>query len=92
LEGYGFPGVEQKFPKPPRRTTGLNSTPNGLAVDAGAACVFRRTGSTWAQTAYLQASNTAAEDKLFLKECHRCVGNIHERLKSSCPELPVVLK
>lgn len=32
------------------------------ATTAGAAYVFTRTGSTWSQTAYLKASNAAAED------------------------------
>ncbi len=34
----------------------------GGASDSGAAFVFRRTGSTWAQDAFLKASNTGAAD------------------------------
>ena len=44
-------------------TTGVNSTPNELAADAGAAYVFVRSGTTWTQQAYLKASNTGAGDQ-----------------------------
>jgi hypothetical protein len=43
-------------------TTGINSTPNESAADAGAAYVFVRSGTTWSQQAYLKASNTGAGD------------------------------
>jgi hypothetical protein len=43
-------------------TTGVNSTPDTAAIDAGAAYVFTRNGSAWAQQAYLKASNTNASD------------------------------
>ena len=43
-------------------TTGVNSTPNESATDAGAAYVFVRSGTTWSQQAYLKASNTGAGD------------------------------
>ena len=43
-------------------TTGVNSTPNESATDAGAAYVFVRSGTTWSQQAYLKASNTGAND------------------------------
>ena len=43
-------------------TTGVNSTPNDLATDAGAAYVFVRGGTNWSQQAYLKASNTGAGD------------------------------
>jgi ABC-type Fe3+-hydroxamate transport system substrate-binding protein len=36
-------------------TTGVNSTPNELAGEAGAAYVFVRSGTTWTQRAYLKA-------------------------------------
>ena len=36
-------------------TTGVNSTPNESASDAGAAYVFVRSGTTWSQQAYLKA-------------------------------------
>ena len=44
-------------------TTGVNSSPNELATDAGAAYVFVRSGSTWSQQAYLKASQVNAGDK-----------------------------
>jgi len=39
-------------------TTGVGSTPNESAGDAGAAYVFTRSGSDWSQQAYVKASNT----------------------------------
>jgi drug/metabolite transporter superfamily protein YnfA len=44
-------------------TTGVNSTPNEAAAGAGAAYIFKRTGSKWAQQAYLKASNVGVSDK-----------------------------
>jgi hypothetical protein len=44
-------------------STGVNSTPNELASESGAAYVFVRSGSTWSQQAYLKASNTGAGDQ-----------------------------
>lgn len=41
---------------------GGNSSDNGT-LDAGAAWVFVRSGSTWSQEAYLKASNTGASDR-----------------------------
>jgi hypothetical protein len=38
------------------------STPNSNAIQAGAAYVFTRSGGTWAQTAYLKASNAESFD------------------------------
>jgi alpha-tubulin suppressor-like RCC1 family protein len=43
-------------------TTGINSTPNEGATNAGAAYVFVRSGGTWSQQAYLKASQVTAED------------------------------
>ena len=43
-------------------TTGVNSTPNENAADAGAAYVFVRSGTRWSQQAYLKASNAGASD------------------------------
>jgi hypothetical protein len=43
-------------------TTGVNSTANELASNAGAAYVFVRSGTTWTQQAYLKSSNTGAND------------------------------
>jgi hypothetical protein len=44
---------------------GVNGDQNdNTAVDSGAVYVFRRTGSTWQQEAYLKASNTAVRDEL----------------------------
>jgi hypothetical protein len=43
--------------------TGVNGNQLDMsAVKSGAAYVFQRTGTTWAQTAYVKASNTAALD------------------------------
>ena len=44
-------------------TTGINSTPNEGAADAGAAYVFVRNGVTWSQQAYLKASQVSANDQ-----------------------------
>ena len=43
-------------------TTGVNSSPNETAANAGAAYVFTRSGASWSQQAYLKASNTGAGD------------------------------
>jgi hypothetical protein len=43
-------------------TTGSNSSPNEDAPEAGAAYVFVRNGSAWAQQAYLKPSNTEVRD------------------------------
>ena len=43
-------------------STGINSTPDELATDAGAVYVFSCTGSTWSQQAYVKASNAGASD------------------------------
>lgn len=44
--------------------TGIDSDQsNDGAIDAGAVYVFARSGSTWAQQAYVKASNTAADDQ-----------------------------
>ena len=43
-------------------TIGVNSAPNELASDSGAAYVFTRSGTTWSQQAYLKASNTGVGD------------------------------
>ncbi len=43
-------------------TSGVNSTPNELASDSGAAYVFVRSAGVWSQQAYLKASNTGAGD------------------------------
>ena len=43
-------------------STGINSTPDILAADAGAVYVYTRSGATWVQQAYLKASNTAGSD------------------------------
>ena len=44
-------------------TTGVDSTPNESALDAGAAYVFVRSGTTWSQQAYLKASQVTAADQ-----------------------------
>lgn len=45
-------------------TTGVNSTPNdnGFADGSGAVYVFARTGTTWAEQAYVKGSNTGKND------------------------------
>ncbi len=43
-------------------TTGIGSTPNELALDAGAVYVFTRSAGAWSQQAYVKASNTGAGD------------------------------
>jgi hypothetical protein len=43
-------------------TTGVNSTPNVSAANAGAAYVFVRSGTTWSQQAYLKASQVTLND------------------------------
>jgi hypothetical protein len=44
-------------------TTGIDSTPNDLAADAGAVYVYTRTAGTWSQQAYVKAPNTGAGDE-----------------------------
>jgi hypothetical protein len=44
-------------------TKGVGTTPDEAATDSGAAYVFARTGTTWAQQAYVKASNTEANDR-----------------------------
>jgi hypothetical protein len=46
-------------------TTGVNSSPNELAADAGAAYVFVRSGATWTQQAYLKASQVSGGNDEF---------------------------
>ncbi len=43
-------------------TTGLNSTPNESGIDAGAAYVFVRSGSSWTQQAYLKPPQANDDD------------------------------
>ncbi|WP_396147827.1 beta strand repeat-containing protein [Flavobacterium sp.] len=42
--------------------TGVNPVSNNSAVDAGAAYVFVRSGSTWSQQAYLKGNQSTASD------------------------------
>src|SRR6266567_2648028 len=42
---------------------GINGKPDDAAEDAGAVYLFTRTGSTWAQQAYVKASNAEAYDE-----------------------------
>ena len=44
-------------------TTGINSTPDMAAPNAGAAYVFVRSGTNWSQQAYLKASQVTADDE-----------------------------
>ena len=50
-------------PREDGSSTGVNSTPNELATDAGAAYVFVRSGTSWTQQAYLKASQVSAADQ-----------------------------
>ena len=43
-------------------TTGINSTPDNTATNAGAAYVFQFTGSGWVEQAYIKAFNTETMD------------------------------
>src|SRR5262249_54827109 len=44
--------------------TGINGNQaNNAAANAGAVYVFSRSGTTWAQQAYIKASNTGANDR-----------------------------
>jgi hypothetical protein len=43
-------------------SSGINSTSDELATDAGAVYVYSRSGTTWSQRAYVKASNTGAGD------------------------------
>jgi hypothetical protein len=43
-------------------STGVNSTPNESATDAGAAYIFVRSGTTWTQQAYLKAHQVTGGD------------------------------
>ncbi|HRG75998.1 MAG TPA: putative Ig domain-containing protein, partial [Leptospiraceae bacterium] len=45
-------------------TNGATASPDNSAIGAGAAYVFKRTGATWAQEAYLKAPNGDASDYL----------------------------
>ena len=48
--------------------TGVNGYQwNNSALDSGAAYVFVRSGTTWAQQAYLKASNTEANDRFGIR-------------------------
>lgn len=42
---------------------GINPANNNATLDAGAAYVYTRTGSTWTQQAYIKASNPGASDR-----------------------------
>jgi hypothetical protein len=51
-------------PKEDRTATGVNNGPSGdTAYTSGAAFVYVRNGTSWAQQAYLKASNTGAGDQ-----------------------------
>ena len=43
-------------------TTGVNSTPDNISRNSGAAYVFFRNGTTWSQQAYLKAGNNGFDD------------------------------
>lgn len=43
-------------------TSGINTTPDDNATQAGAVYIFSRNGASWNQQAYIKASNSAAND------------------------------
>ena len=49
-------------PSEESNTTGINSSPNNLAISAGAVYVYSRNGTTWSQQAFVKASNTESGD------------------------------
>jgi hypothetical protein len=49
-------------PREDGSSTSVNGANNNGAIDAGAAYVFKRNGSTWTQEAYLKASNAQVDD------------------------------
>jgi hypothetical protein len=44
-------------------TTGINSTPDNSAVNAGAFYIFKRSAGVWSQTHYVKSSNCEASDQ-----------------------------
>jgi len=44
-------------------STGINSTSNNLADQAGAVYVYRRSGNSWSEQAYIKSSNAPAGDQ-----------------------------
>ena len=62
LSGNGLSLVVSAF-KEDSSSTGINSTQNNSAVDAGAVYVFVNDGTSWLQEAYIKASNAEAGDE-----------------------------
>ena len=62
LSGNGLSLVVSAF-KEDSSSTGINSTQNNSAVDAGAVYVFVNDGTSWSQEAYIKASNAEAGDE-----------------------------
>ena len=56
-------GVQNEGSSQTGVTNGSFASNDNSSLKSGAAYVYRRTGSTWAQEAYLKASNTNADDK-----------------------------
>ncbi len=56
-------GAEQEDSNQTTITNGTTASADNLATDSGAVYVFKRTGTVWAQEAYLKASNAEANDK-----------------------------
>lgn len=70
-DGFGFTvaihadTIAVGAPGEDSNATGVGgSQADNSALESGAAYVFRRTGTAWAQEAYLKASNTEADDSL----------------------------
>jgi hypothetical protein len=62
LSGNGLTLVVSAY-KEGSSSTGINSTQNNSAVDAGAVYVFVNDGTSWLQEAYIKASNAEAGDE-----------------------------
>lgn len=55
-------GATQEASSQTSITNGTTASADNAAADAGAAYVFKRSGTTWSQEAYLKASNAGASD------------------------------
>ncbi|WP_220416893.1 VCBS domain-containing protein, partial [Enterovibrio norvegicus] len=56
-------------------TTGINTTPNDASTNAGATYVFENSDGSWAQQAYVKASNTGSGDQFGMSVSLSSDGN-----------------
>ncbi|MEZ8030468.1 FG-GAP repeat protein, partial [Enterovibrio norvegicus] len=56
-------------------STGINTTPNDAATNAGATYVFENSNGSWAQQAYVKASNTGSGDQFGMSVSLSSDGN-----------------